>query len=252
MAKLQLRNPLKRVVVTQRYGKDGTDPSMLATYNGIGISYHNGIDMVAFDGTPVYASHDGRVTFAGYDGSGGLGVVIRTSEPVTFKDGSESYAKTIYWHLKKGSLLVTGGQDVKAGQQIAEADNTGLSTGSHLHFGLKPIAKGENDWTWYNTEQNNGMGGAIDPEPHFIPFQQEMKYGETWDDLIKLQNFLMKLGFFHAIPYAKYGPATQKAVLAFQKKYCKLSKWEEYVLAGRQVGPKTLEALNREWYNLNN
>lgn len=249
--KLRLQNPLKRVTVTQGYGLDGTDPVMVEKYKTLGLKdgLHNGVDMVAFDGTPVYASHDGRVTFAGYDGSGGLGVVIRTNEPFELQDGSISYVKTIYWHLKKDSLKVTGGQTVKAGQQIAEADNTGFSTGSHLHWGLKPIAKGENDWTWYNVEQDNGLGGAIDPMPYLIPFQQEMKYGETWNDLIKLQKFLAKLGFFHATPYAEYGPATKRAVLAFQKKYCNLSRYEEYVLAGRQIGPKTLEALNREWYN---
>jgi hypothetical protein len=249
MTRLKLYNPVKRPIITQRYGKDGTDPSMLATYNGIGISYHNGIDLIAFDGTPVYASHDGRVTFAGYDGSGGLGVVIRTNEPFELQDGSISYVKSIYWHLKRDSLKVTGGQTVKAGQQIAEADNTGLSTGSHLHFGIKPIAKGENDWTWYNTEQNNGMGGAINPEPYLIPFQQEMKYGETWNDLIKLQKFLKELGFYHTEPYARYGPLTAQAVLAFQKKYCKLSWYEEYVMRGKVCGPKTLEQLNIQWYN---
>ena len=248
--RLQLKNPLGRVTITQGYGIDGTDPVMVEKYKTLGLKdgLHNGLDMVAFDGTPVYASHDGRVTFAGYDGSGGLGVVIRTNEPFEYGDGF-TYFKTIYWHLRKDSLLVTGGQEVKAGQQIASADNTGFSPGSHLHFGLKPIAKGENDWTWYNTQQENGLGGAIDPMPYLIPFQQEMKYGETWDDIIKLQKFLGKLGFFHEIPFAKYGPATAKAVLLFQKKYCKLSWYEEYIMKGNKCGPKTLEQLNIQWYN---
>ena len=247
--KLLLKNPLGRVTVTQGFGNGDTSSTMLTTYTGMGLQGHNGVDMVAFDGIPVYAAHDGRVTFAGYDGSGGLGVVIRTEQPVDFIDKTTSYAKTIYWHLKKGSLKVTASQTVKAGDQIGEADNTGLSTGSHLHFGLKPIARGENDWTWYNTEQDNGYMGAIDPRPYFIPFQQEMKYGETWDDVIKLQKFLGKLGFFHEIPFAKYGPATAKAVLLFQKKYCKLSWYEEFVLKGTRVGPKTLTSLNEQWYN---
>lgn len=247
--KLKLVNPLKRVIITQGYGIDGTDPAMIEKYKTIGLKdgLHNGIDMVAWDGTPVYATHDGRVTFAGYDGSGGLGVVIRTNSEVTFKDGEVAYAKTLYWHLKKDSLLVTGGQEVKAGQQIALSNNSGFSTGPHLHFGLKPIAKGENDWTWYNTQQENGMGGAVDPRPYMIPFQQDMKYGETWEEIKTLQKALIQLGFFVGEPYAKYGKMTQDAVLKFQKKYCKISWYEEFVLKGSKVGPKTREALNKLW-----
>lgn len=249
MAKLQLHNPLKRVVITQGYGLEGTHPSMVEKYKTLGLKdgLHNGLDMAAADGTPVYASHDGRVTFAGYDGSGGLGVVIRTNEPVTFRDGSESYAKTIYWHLKKDSLLVTGGQEVKAGQQIGGADNTGFSTGSHLHYSLKPIARGENDWTWYNVEQSNGLGGNIDPAPYLIPFQMDMEYGQTWEEIKTLQKALIQLGFFVGEPYAKYGKMTQDAVLKFQKKYCKLSYYEEYVMRGSKVGSKTRAALNKLW-----
>lgn len=79
-------------------------------------------------------------------------------------------AKSIYWHIKKGSFKVKVGDKVKAGDLLAEADNTGMSTGSHLHFGIKPVLKGEADWTWYNIEQSNGYLGAIDPEPYFNRF----------------------------------------------------------------------------------
>lgn len=240
--KLSLYNPLKRCFITQGFGKD-TAPEMLATYQSIGLKGHNGLDYYAEDGTPVYATHDGRVTFAGYDGGGGLGVVIRTNEEYEHGDGV-AYFKTIYWHLKKDSLLVTGGQEVKRGQQIGEADNTGMSTGSHLHFGLKPIAKGENDWTWFNTEQNNGMLGAIDPSPYFVKFQNEIKIGDRGYDVRDLQDFLKAKGFFKVEPTAYYGIKTAEAVFAFQKVYCNLSWYEKNILKGTKVGPKTLQALN--------
>lgn len=248
MAKLKLLNPLKRVTITQGYGINGTDPAMIEKYKSIGLKdgLHNGIDMVAWDGTPVYATHDGRVTFAGYDGSGGLGVVIRTNEQFDYKEG-QSYFKTLYWHLKKDSLLVTGGQEVKAGQQIGLSNNSGFSTGPHLHYGLKPIAKGENDWTWFNSEQDNGAGGAIDPMPFTIPFQQDMKYGETWDEIKILQKALIQLGLFVGEPYAKYGKMTKEAVFKFQLKYCNLNSYEKIYLKGEKVGPKTRAALNKLW-----
>ena len=163
MTKLQLIYPLNLPFgITQNFGEN-----QLELYkNELGLNGHNGIDMSAKNGTPVYATHDGEVTFAGMDGSAGLGVVIRTLEQFDYKD-SKSYFKTIYWHLKTGSIIVKPNQKVKAGEKIGEADNTGLSTGDHLHFGLKPIYQGEQEWQWWNSEQSNGYAGSIDPKPYF-------------------------------------------------------------------------------------
>lgn len=161
--KLQLYYPLDEVHVNQLFAENAT-----TVYKDVlKLAGHNGIDFRAADGTPVYATHDGEVTFAGEDGSGGLGVVIRTFDAFDYED-TQFHFKTISWHLKKGSILVTPNQKVKAGQKIAEADNTGLSTGSHLHFGLKPIYQGEQAWQWWNAEQDNGFAGAINPMGYFI------------------------------------------------------------------------------------
>ena len=73
--KLKLRFPLKDIYVTQNFGSNATD-----VYASLGLKGHNGIDLRAPDGTPVIASHDGRVVYAGYDGAGGLTIVIRTEE----------------------------------------------------------------------------------------------------------------------------------------------------------------------------
>lgn len=245
--KFKLHPPLKDMFVTQKFGENN-----LSFYRDMGMIGHNGIDYRAIDGTPVFASHDGRVTFAGYDGSGGLGVVIRTENEVEL-EGGMSHVKTIYWHLKKGSILVTGGQSVKAGQQIGEADNTGLSTGSHLHFGLKPIARGENDWTWFNLEQNNGYFGAIDPQTYldtFIPFTSPMKYGEYSDNVATMQAFFIRIGLMGSIPadqFGWYGKKTALAVYIFMQKSGKLSLWEKLYWRGYNVGNKTLETLNEKY-----
>ena len=241
--RLRLHNPLKHIFITQGFGKD-TAPEMLPIYQKMGLAGHNGLDYFASDGKPIYATHDGRVTFAGYDGSGGLGVVIRTNEEFESIDGVLSYWKSISWHLKKDTLLVTGGQQVVRGQQIAQADNTGMSTGPHLHFGLKPIANGENNWIWYNLDNQNGYHGAQDPTPYFVKFQNEMKLGEQGYDVRDLQDFLFSLGYLKVKPTAFYGSLTANAVLEFQKKYCQLSWYERYVLRGTKVGPKTLARLN--------
>lgn len=240
--KLKLEFPLKNIVYTQRFGKNGYD-----VYATLGLVGHNGIDFRAPDGTPVMAAHDGRVVYAGYDGAGGLTIVIRTEQEYEY-NGGMSFFKTIYCHLKRDTLKVTGGQTVKVGQVIALADNTGLSTGSHLHFGLKPIYKGEQDWQWENLENDNGFRGAIDPAIYlpslYVPFPKIIKEGQSGDDVERLQAFLIRKGLLKmpiGVALGFYGELTKKAV-------------KDYQIAngiahnnGVQVGPKTLEKLNAQY-----
>lgn len=242
-SRLSLAFPLKERFITQSFGKNATD-----VYSSLGLKGHNGEDWRAPDGTPCYATHDGRVTYAGYDGAGGLTIVIRTEEEFESVDGVPSYWKTIYCHLKKDTLKVTGGQQVKVGQHIADCDNTGLSTGSHLHFGLKPIVRGEQEWQWENIEDTNGYRGAVDPSPYFetayVPFKNIIKSGQRGDDVVTLQAFLVRKGFLvmpHNTQFGFYGKLTSKAVKAYQ-----ISKGIKHN-NGVQVGPQTLEALNKDY-----
>ena len=203
--KFILKSPLKVFRINQKFGENFNN-----FYKESGMLGHNGIDFHAPDSTEVYATHDGRVTFTGYDGGGGLGVVIRTTEKFDYYNEDTgklepSYFKTIYWHLKKDTIKVTGGQTVKAGDLIALADNTGRSTGAHLHFGLKPIAKGENDWTWYNTKQKNGYLGSIDPMPFFEELPNKFK---------ELQELLNKHGAKLVVD-GKFGKLSRQALELF-------------------------------------
>lgn len=136
-----------------------------AYYKQFGIKGHNGLDAFAVHGQPVYAAHDGIVTYAGVDGGEGWGVVLRTEEEMEYAGGS-AYFKSVYWHLIN-NIQVKAGQRVKAGHLLGYADNTGASSGDHLHFAVKPMTVGENDWTFENVVQNNGYRGAIDPTPYF-------------------------------------------------------------------------------------
>ena len=160
-----LKNPSR---VVQTFGEN---PEYYSK-NIPGLKAHNGWDIVGNHNQKVRATHDGEVVYAGVDSKEGWGVVLRTTEkfdygaPLSFTAINEVYFKTIYWHLIK-EIPVKVGQKVKAGDVIGYADNTGFSTGDHLHFGLKPQQKGENDWTWFNIENENGYFGAIDPAPYF-------------------------------------------------------------------------------------
>jgi murein DD-endopeptidase MepM/ murein hydrolase activator NlpD len=83
---------------------------------------HYGVDIAASIGTPVYAPEGGRVLQAGPASGFGLAVYIQHA------DGSI----TVYGHIN--DYFVKAGQQVAAGQQIAEVGNKGQSTGPHLHF----------------------------------------------------------------------------------------------------------------------
>jgi murein DD-endopeptidase MepM/ murein hydrolase activator NlpD len=90
------------------------------------VKFHEGVDWSAPAGTPVYASFDGTVSFAGTNGSFGNFIRIKHA----------GNRETRYAHLKgfAGNLAV--GKTVKAGQIIGFVGSTGLSTGPHLHFEL--------------------------------------------------------------------------------------------------------------------
>lgn len=90
--------------------------------NAKASSYHKGVDWATPTGTKVVASSGGTVAKAGWLGT--YGYVIYINHP----DGRQ----TRYAHLSK--ILVSVGQTVKQGQQIALSGNTGNSTGPHLHF----------------------------------------------------------------------------------------------------------------------
>ena len=95
---------------------------------------HAGLDIANSIGTPIYAAATGTVIDSGPASGFGLWVQIRHD------DGSTS----TYGHINE--TLVTVGQRVQAGEQIATVGNRGQSTGPHLHF-----------------ETTNASGTKIDP-----------------------------------------------------------------------------------------
>lgn len=163
MIKLQL--PLQGVKlgrtpqgsVTQFFGEN-----LNPLYAQLGLKGHNGLDFACPNRTPVLSAHDGFV----------LQVFDETNTSVTKGYGvyisTEEGWFTVYWHML--SVAVKQGETVKAGQPLGYSDNTGQSTGPHLHFGLYPFPR-----------ENNGYGGAIDPLPYL-----------QLDLLTKIRDLLLK------------------------------------------------------------
>ena len=86
---------------------------------------HAGVDLASGMGTRILAAYDGKVIAAGYNGSMGNYVMIDHGDGLV----------TVYMHAS--ALLVSSGQKVSRGQQIAKVGSTGNSTGPHLHFAVR-------------------------------------------------------------------------------------------------------------------
>ncbi len=99
-------------------------------------SGHLGIDIAAGEGAHVYAADSGVITMAAGGYNYGYGNVIQI-------DHGNGYS-TVYAHLS--AIFVSVCQSVSAGQQIANAGNTGNSEGAHLHFEVRQNGGFINPW----------------------------------------------------------------------------------------------------------
>lgn len=90
-------------------------------------TYHQGTDIGASCGANIYAASSGTVEYAGWNGSYGNFILLNHGNGI----------ETAYGHIVNGGLLVSVGQDVVVGQNIAHVGTTGTSTGCHLHFEVR-------------------------------------------------------------------------------------------------------------------
>lgn len=87
------------------------------------VKLHPGLDFAAPAGTPIYATADGTIEFAGNRGDGyGNNVII---------NNGYGY-KTLFGHMFR--IKARGGQRVKRGEVIGWVGSTGKSTGPHCHY----------------------------------------------------------------------------------------------------------------------
>jgi murein DD-endopeptidase MepM/ murein hydrolase activator NlpD len=103
-------------------------------------SPHKGVDIGAVKigvwGDPIYAADSGQVTIATMNATAGNWIWIY--------HGNGLY--TVYMHCS--TLLVSVGDTVTKGQQIATMGSTGNSNGAHLHFGVRLNGAYVNPWNY--------------------------------------------------------------------------------------------------------
>ncbi len=129
-AKLPLAMPLQ---TTFRYS------SSFGPRNG---RQHKGVDMAGATGSPIYATADGVVSFAGWQT--GFGNVVKITHEFGFQ--------TVYAHQSK--IRVTKGQRVSRGERIGDMGNTGRSSGPHLHYEVRTNGTAVNPMNYIKAGQN--------------------------------------------------------------------------------------------------
>lgn len=127
--------------ISQKFGSEIRDPLVAAKYSQFGLVGHDGIDFDLLEGEAVLAADDGEVVRATTNGDYGTTVVIQ-----------HEWGKSYYGHLSDLTSTYVG-KKVQRGGPIGLSGSTGLSSGPHLHFGIKPS----------KNDPNNGYYGKINP-----------------------------------------------------------------------------------------
>jgi murein DD-endopeptidase MepM/ murein hydrolase activator NlpD len=116
-----LKTPLKFARMSSGFDRRRMHP-VLHT-----VRAHLGVDYAAPTGTPVWAAAPGKIISRGMAGGAGNMVILR----------HDNGLDTVYMHLSKFANGQKVGQVVEAKTVIGYVGTTGLSTGPHLHFGVK-------------------------------------------------------------------------------------------------------------------
>lgn len=152
-----------RPFVVKTEQSDGTcEAGYTKLYPLLGLKGHNGYDLAAPHGAPLYHSGD----YEGWmktevDANGGVGVDIISNEKLlTDNTGEAHYIKLRYWHLK--SVVGHDGKKIVLGDLIGYVDNTGISSGDHVHFALKLCTQ-----EGRAINRDNGYYGSVDKTRYY-------------------------------------------------------------------------------------
>jgi murein DD-endopeptidase MepM/ murein hydrolase activator NlpD len=145
--------------------------SNIEIYKQFGMNGHNGLDLYAPDGACLYSPLAGQVTEIQIDPTG-YGNHIRIGTPEQ---------EQVFGHLKE--VFVKTFDKITEGQLIGLCDNTGFSSGSHLHWGKRLKDKSGSILNY-----NNGYFGYVD-----FSSDINLTIKET-NDLKKLQDYATTKG----------------------------------------------------------
>ena len=157
--------------------------------------FHHGVDVAMPNGTPLTAPADGIVVKKGSGASGGFTLIIKHADDVY----------SVYYHLQKPSHLAKGARMLR-GDVVAYSNNTGASTGPHLHWEVRKSMR------WGNTtDPVPYLQGAPSVAP--APLKVDGRLGRnTWK---AWQAALKEKGIYTGVPDGRPGIMTYRAVQAW-------------------------------------
>lgn len=145
--KIRLGKPFEGTWKVTQLFADRPQVYKVFSYDGVALRGHNGVDFGLATGTHLLATDDGEVLRADFDAKGyGYFVLLK-----------HAWGESVYGHMK--SVGVKVGDKVKRGAVLGPSNNTGNSSGPHLHFGIRI----------YPCKRSDGWGGYCDPVPFMNP-----------------------------------------------------------------------------------
>lgn len=148
-----LKSPLTYARITSGFSYNRLNPVTRSSYGA-----HRAIDYGAPAGTPIYATGQGRVAYAGW--GSGLGLYVKISHGGVYD--------TVYAHMSGLASGIRNGVSVSQGQVVGYVGSTGYSTGAHLHYEMRKY------------------GRRVNPLTHELPPGEPIKdeYKEEFQDIV--------------------------------------------------------------------
>ena len=221
-------------------------------------STHNGMDFVGPNGVDdIVAIEDGKVTYTGYDSSGGGYWISITTNGIEHR----------YFHLKKGSIKVKNKDTVKKGQVIATMGKTGNATGNNLHFAIykngyiDPLPylinenpfntqTNENDYTVFVKSIQEIIGANIDgiAGPETLSKTPTISTSTGWNHkaVKPLQIYLQSLGYdlgSHGVD-GQFGKDMKSCIKKYQKDVGLAEKYQDGKISAKMYTWQHLLKLN--------
>lgn len=163
-------------------------------------NFHEGVDYAVGNGTNCYASMPGTVQSSGYNSAAGNYVIIQVNSTTRIR----------YNHLQ--TRLVSTGQKVAEGHLIARSNNTGDSSGPHLHFAVYRLSGGK----WVAIEPTAWLKGGQPAGSGSTPARD--LYGADWVKAIQTKLIVLGYDIGPTGADGMDGPKTQTAVKDVQKR----------------------------------
>lgn len=149
-----LKSPLTYSRISSGFSYSRLNPVTRSDYGP-----HRAIDYAAPPGTPIYATGQGRISYAGW--GSGLGLHVKISHGGVYD--------TVYAHMSSLAGGVRSGVSVSQGQVLGYVGSTGYATGPHLHYEM------------------HKYGQRINPLTHELPPGEPIKeeHKEEFESLVE-------------------------------------------------------------------